>query len=112
MKKSRPFIAGACCGGLTANAAGLAIFLFTAGTDSRARPSVADLALIGGIIEIVERDYVHPIAPTELTTITEPFAAASASWKRMLICMMLAKLTATTLSNPAGSNFRSTIGTP
>ncbi len=68
MKKSRPFIAGACCGGLTAIAAGLTIFLFTAGTDSRARPSVADLALIGGIIEIVERDYVHPIAPSELTT--------------------------------------------
>ena len=68
MKKSRPFIAGACCGGFAAIAAALAIFLFAAGTDSRARPSVADLALVGGIIEIVERDYVHPIAPSELTT--------------------------------------------
>jgi carboxyl-terminal processing protease len=68
MKRSRPFIFGACCGGLAALTAGLVIFLFAAGTDSRARPSVADLALIGGIIEIVERDYVHPIPPSELTT--------------------------------------------
>lgn len=31
-------------------------------------PSPTDLALINGVIQLVEHDYVHPIAPHELTT--------------------------------------------
>jgi carboxyl-terminal processing protease len=66
--RQRPFAVGAACGGFATIAAGLALFLIAGGSDSRARPSVADLALIGGVIELVERDYVHRITPNELTT--------------------------------------------
>ena len=40
----------------------------TLGASSRAGPSATDLALINGVIELVQRAYVHPVGSDELTT--------------------------------------------
>jgi carboxyl-terminal processing protease len=46
----------------------LAAGLVGIGATSRAVPPANDLALIDGVIALVERNYVHPVAPGELTT--------------------------------------------
>jgi carboxyl-terminal processing protease len=63
MRKPLPFAAGILAMVLVAGAAGLAI-----GASSRAGPSVTNLALLNGVIELVQRDYVHPVGADELTT--------------------------------------------
>jgi carboxyl-terminal processing protease len=63
MKKSVTLVAGVLAAVLAASAAGIAI-----GASTRAGPSVANLALINGVIEIVQRDYVHTKTSDELTT--------------------------------------------
>jgi carboxyl-terminal processing protease len=55
--------AGVLAAVIAASAAGIAI-----GASTRAGPSVANLALINGVIEIVQRDYVHTVTSDELTT--------------------------------------------
>jgi carboxyl-terminal processing protease len=63
MRKPLPLAAGILAMILVAGAAGLAI-----GASSRAGPSVTNLALLNGVIELVQRDYVHPVGSDELTT--------------------------------------------
>jgi C-terminal peptidase prc len=62
MRKPLPFAAGILAMVLFAGAAGVAI-----GASSRSGPSVSNLALLNGVIELVQRDYVHPVGPDELT---------------------------------------------
>ena len=62
MRKPLPFAAGILATILIAGAAGVAI-----GASSRAGPSVTNLALLNGVIQLVQRDYVHPVGPDELT---------------------------------------------
>jgi carboxyl-terminal processing protease len=62
MRKPLPFVAGILATILVAGAAGVAI-----GASSRAGPSLTNLALLNGVIELVQRDYVHPVKPDELT---------------------------------------------
>ena len=70
MTKSRHFAAGIFCGGVAAIGIcfAAAVLIVAQSSAGRARPSVADLALIGGVIELVEGRYVHPVGPEELTT--------------------------------------------
>jgi carboxyl-terminal processing protease len=63
MKKTITLAAGVVAAVIAASVAGIAI-----GASTRAGPSVANLALINGVIEIVQRDYVHSINSDELTT--------------------------------------------
>ena len=63
MKKPLTLIAGMFAAVLAASVAGIAI-----GASTRTGPSVTNLALINGVIEIVQRDYVHPVNSDELTT--------------------------------------------
>ena len=63
MKKTITLAAGVLVAVVAASVAGIAI-----GASTRAGPSVANLALINGVIEIVQRDYVHSINSDELTT--------------------------------------------
>src|ERR1700693_6195265 len=63
MKKTITLVAGVLVAVSAASVAGIAI-----GASTRAGPSVANLALINGVIEIVQRDYVHSIGSDELTT--------------------------------------------
>src|SRR5580693_8254273 len=63
MKKTITLVAGVLAAVVAASAAGIAI-----GASTRAGPSVANLALINGVIEIVQRDYVHTVGSDELTT--------------------------------------------
>ncbi len=62
MRKPLPFVAGILATVLVAGAAGVAI-----GASGRAGPSITNLALLNGVIELVQRDYVHPVGPDELT---------------------------------------------
>ena len=62
MRKPLPFAAGLLATILVAGAAGMAI-----GASSRAGPSLTNLALLNGVIELVQRDYVKPVGPDELT---------------------------------------------
>jgi carboxyl-terminal processing protease len=62
MEKSRYMIAGALAAGIAAVSAVAAI-----GVENRAGPSPTDLGLLGGVIALVQRDYVHPIGSDELT---------------------------------------------
>src|SRR5215475_5763276 len=70
MTKSRHSAAGIFCGGVAAIGIcfAAAVLIVAQSSAGRARPSVADLALIGGVIELVEGRYVHPVGPEELTT--------------------------------------------
>jgi carboxyl-terminal processing protease len=64
MRKQRLFAAaGFLTAILAASVVGIAI-----GSASRAGPSATDLALINGIIELVQHEYVHPVSADELTT--------------------------------------------
>ena len=63
MKRTVSLVAGVLAAVVAASAAGIAI-----GASTRAGPSVANLALINGVIEIVQRDYVHTVTSDELTT--------------------------------------------
>jgi carboxyl-terminal processing protease len=63
MRKPLQLAAGILAMVLVAGAAGLAI-----GASSRAGPSITNLALLNGVIELVQRDYVHPVGSDELTT--------------------------------------------
>jgi carboxyl-terminal processing protease len=63
MRKPLPLVAGLLAVVLAASAAGIAI-----GASSRTGPTVNNLALINGVIELVQRDYVHPVGADELTT--------------------------------------------
>jgi len=63
MKKTITLVAGVLAAVLAASVAGIAI-----GASTRAGPSVANLALINGVIEIVQRDYVHTVTSDDLTT--------------------------------------------
>jgi carboxyl-terminal processing protease len=63
MKRTVTLVAGVLVAVIAASAAGIAI-----GASTRAGPSVANLALINGVIEIVQRDYVHQVGSDELTT--------------------------------------------
>jgi carboxyl-terminal processing protease len=62
MRKPLTLAAGILAATLVAGAAGIAI-----GASSRTGPSVTNLALLNGVIELVQRDYVHPVGPDELT---------------------------------------------
>jgi carboxyl-terminal processing protease len=62
MRKPLPFAAGILAMILFAGAAGVAI-----GASSRSGPSLTNLALLNGVIELVQRDYVQPVGPDELT---------------------------------------------
>jgi carboxyl-terminal processing protease len=62
MRKPLPFAAGILAMGLFAGAAGVAI-----GASSRPGASLNNLALLNGVIELVQRDYVHPVGPDQLT---------------------------------------------
>jgi carboxyl-terminal processing protease len=61
MSKSRLLIVGAVAAMLTALPVAFAVGARTAG------PSRDDLALINGVIQLVERDYVHPVGSHKLT---------------------------------------------
>jgi carboxyl-terminal processing protease len=61
MRKPLPFAAGLLAAILVAGAAGMAIGA------SRAGPSLTNLALLNGVIELVQRDYVKPVGPDQLT---------------------------------------------
>jgi len=61
--KKVTLVAGVVAAVLAASVAGIAI-----GASTRAGPSVANLALINGVIEIVQRDYVHTVTSDALTT--------------------------------------------
>ncbi|HEY4921651.1 MAG TPA: S41 family peptidase [Xanthobacteraceae bacterium] len=63
MKKPITLVAGVLAAVLAASIAGIAI-----GASTRAGPSVTNLALINGVIEIVQRDYVHTVTSDDLTT--------------------------------------------
>src|SRR5215831_14377050 len=60
MKKSLLFIASLLGIGFGAISLGAVL-------GSRAKPWTSDFALIGGVMELVQRDYVHPIGLDELT---------------------------------------------
>jgi carboxyl-terminal processing protease len=62
MRKPFTFATGLLATVLVAGAAGMAI-----GASSRAGPSLTNLALLNGVIELVQRDYVKPVGPDELT---------------------------------------------
>jgi carboxyl-terminal processing protease len=62
MRKPLPLAAGLLATVLFAGAAGVAI-----GASNRAGPSITNLALLNGVIELVQRDYVKPVGPDELT---------------------------------------------
>jgi carboxyl-terminal processing protease len=62
MRKPLPFAASILAMVLFAGAAGVAI-----GASSRSGPSVSNLALLNGVIELVQRDYVQPVGPDQLT---------------------------------------------
>ena len=62
MRKPLSFAAGVLATVLFAGAAGVAI-----GASSRTGPSITNLALLNGVIELVQRDYVKPVGPDELT---------------------------------------------
>jgi carboxyl-terminal processing protease len=62
MTKSRLLYAGFLAAGVAAISVVTAV-----GVENRAGPSSTDLGLIGGVIAVVQRDYVHPIASDELT---------------------------------------------
>jgi carboxyl-terminal processing protease len=52
----------------TIAAAGIAaVPLITAIAMERTEPAASDLALLSGVIQLVQRDYVHPIGSNELT---------------------------------------------
>jgi carboxyl-terminal processing protease len=61
--------AGILATALFAGAAGVAIGAAggAIGASSRAGPSLTNLALLNGVIELVQRDYVKPVGPDELT---------------------------------------------
>src|SRR6185437_8747018 len=61
--KKVTLVAGVVAAVLAASVAGIAI-----GASTRAGPSVANRALINGVIEIVQRDYVHTVTSDALTT--------------------------------------------
>jgi carboxyl-terminal processing protease len=61
MKKSRLFVFGLVAATLGALPIAVAIGAKSGG------PSTADLALLGGVIELVQHDYVHPVGADELT---------------------------------------------
>ena len=63
MRKPLPLVAGLLAFVLAASAAGIAI-----GASSRTGPTVNNLALINGVIDLVQRDYVRPVGADELTT--------------------------------------------
>jgi carboxyl-terminal processing protease len=62
MRKSRLFAAGGVAVGIAAISAVAAI-----GVENRIGPSASDLGLLGGVIALVQRDYVHPVTSDELT---------------------------------------------
>jgi len=62
MRKQLSFASGLPATVLVAGAAGMAI-----GASSRAGPSLTNLALLNGVIELVQRDYVKPVGADELT---------------------------------------------
>src|SRR5499427_3965909 len=62
MRKPFPLTAGILAAVLVGGAAGVAI-----GASSRAGPSLTNLALLNGVIELVQRDYVKPVGADELT---------------------------------------------
>lgn len=61
MTKSRLLIATSLCACL------VAVPLFTAIAMQRDEPQAAELGLIGGVMQLVHRNYVHPIGSDELT---------------------------------------------
>lgn len=61
MKKSRLFVFGVVAAALGALPVAVAIGAKSSG------PSTSDLALLGGVIELVQHDYVHPVGADELT---------------------------------------------
>ena len=62
MRKPFTLATGLLAAVLVAGAAGVAI-----GASGRAGPSITNLALLNGVIELVQRDYVKPVGPDELT---------------------------------------------
>lgn len=62
MKKSRLMVAVA----VAASIAALSV-VAAVGVESRVGPSPSDLGLLGGVIALVQRDYVHQIGSDELT---------------------------------------------
>jgi carboxyl-terminal processing protease len=62
MRKPLPLAVGILATILFAGAAGVAI-----GASSRSGPSLTNLALLNGVIELVQRDYVQPVGPDQLT---------------------------------------------
>jgi carboxyl-terminal processing protease len=62
MRKPLSFAAGILATVLFAGAAGVAI-----GASGRPGPSLTNLALLNGVIELVQRDYVKPVGPDQLT---------------------------------------------
>jgi len=62
MRKPLTFATGLLAAVLVAGAARVAI-----GASSRAGASLTNLALLNGVIELVQRDYVKPVGPDELT---------------------------------------------
>src|ERR1700757_5066086 len=69
MRKPLPLAAGILATALFAGAAGVAIGAAggAIGASSRGGPSLTNLALLNGVIELVQRDYVKPVGPDELT---------------------------------------------
>ncbi|HUI96020.1 MAG TPA: S41 family peptidase [Xanthobacteraceae bacterium] len=63
MRNTRLFAAGA-----VSAVAVVILALVAIGSISRAVPSANDLALINGVIDLVQRDYVHPVKSDQLTT--------------------------------------------
>jgi carboxyl-terminal processing protease len=63
MKKTRLLVAGTLVAGFAA-----VLTAFAVESSSRGGPSATDLALINGVIELVQHEYVHPVGSDELTT--------------------------------------------
>jgi carboxyl-terminal processing protease len=63
MRKSRLLVVGVVAAALGALPVAFAIGASTASSNL----STADLALIGGVIQLVQRDYVHPVGADDLT---------------------------------------------
>src|SRR5262249_14592733 len=63
MRKPRLLISGIFAAVFAASVAGI-----TLDSSARSGPSATDLALINGVIELVQRAYVHPVGADELTT--------------------------------------------